>query len=72
MAKADKYKTAETPGRLIARCGLNYDCTEENPDGVRVEAGGEVPARVAEASPWLLEQGLVVTAAQIKAEQEGE
>lgn len=70
MAKADKYKTAATPERLIARFGLNYDCTEENPDGVRVEAGEEVPARVVQASPWLLEQGVVAPASQ--ATQEGE
>jgi hypothetical protein len=75
MAKPDRYKTAETPNpseRFIAHCGLNYDCTAENPDGVRVEAGGEVPARVVQASPWLIEQGIVAPASSATSNQEGE
>jgi len=47
------------PPVYIARFGLNYGCTDDDPNGVRVEAGDEVPASVIEASPWLIEQGHV-------------
>ena len=39
--------------------GLNYGCTKELPDGVRVEAGQVVPADAIAASPWLLSEGHV-------------
>jgi len=39
--------------------GMNYGCTDDNPNGVRVEAGEIVPNTVIEKSPWLMENSHV-------------
>lgn len=44
----------------IVLTGLNYNVTEEDPAGKRVEIGAEVSDLPAESIPWLLQQGHIV------------
>lgn len=45
--------------RYVAKVGLNCGVTEENPEGLRIEPGEDVPAWVVEFSGWLIDQGCV-------------
>ncbi len=47
------------PLQYVALFGLNYGCTEQAPDGTRIEAGEDVPESVIQAAPWLLTSGHV-------------
>lgn len=54
------------PLQYIALTGLNYGCTDEQPEGVRIEAGDTVPAEVIAASPWLVLQGHVAPLKEVE------
>lgn len=48
-----------TAPRYVAKVGLNCGVTEENPEGLRIEPGEDVPSWVIEQSGWLIDQGCV-------------
>lgn len=50
---------AMTAPRYVAKVGLNCGVTDEDPTGLRIEAGQEVPSWVIEQSGWLIDQGCV-------------
>ena len=61
---AAKPKTKPAPELVpliyVALTGLNFRANPDEEKEVRIEAGGEVPASVVDASPWLLTDGHVV------------
>lgn len=59
MKTKPKTEESKPPVVYLAVMGLNYGATEDDPNGVRVEAGSEVPAEVVAKSPWLLSDGWV-------------
>ncbi len=60
MKKTVKEQSATaTPVRYVANVGLNCGVTAEDPTGLRIEAGEDVPTWVIEQGDWLLDQGLV-------------
>ncbi len=60
MKKTVKEQSATaTPVRYVANVGLNCGVTTEDPTGLRIEAGEDVPTWVIEQSGWLLDQGIV-------------
>lgn len=65
--KSNKLKRVAEPIPLqyVALTGLNYGCTDEQPEGVRIEAGDTVPAEIVAASPWLLDQGHVIPQTEV-------
>lgn len=59
MKKSVKENSTAAPVRYIANAGLNCGVTTEDPTGLRIEAGEDVPSWVIEQSGWLLDQGIV-------------
>ncbi len=59
MKKSVKENSTANPVRYIANVGLNCGVTTDDPTGLRIEAGEDVPTWVIEQSGWLLDQGIV-------------
>ncbi len=59
MKKTVKEQSTAKPVRYIANVGLNCGVTTDDPTGLRIEAGEDVPTWVIEQSGWLLDQGIV-------------
>lgn len=60
MNKTTKEKPVEpitaTAPRYVAKVGLNCGVTADDPAGLRIEPGEDVPSWVIEMSGWLIEQ----------------